>query len=148
MKPLERCLEKCKPVTKCCDKSDGKVNCQRRRRGTCCPRRSKELHGAKYLREEEMREMAHKQLWACGWELSVVLTAETGPAHAPPSPHQGPPRPQLRSRAHSAPSLTPLPSLSRVHVTFLAVPAVESTWALACVGVVVGITGASIKARV
>lgn len=136
-----------KPVTKCCDKGDEKVNCQRWR-GTCCPRWSKELHGAKYLREEEMREMAHKQLWACG--LGALRGADGGDRAGarPAPPHQGPPRPQLRSRAHPAPSLTPLPSLSRVHVTFLAVPAVESTRALACVGVVVGITGASIKARV
>lgn len=129
MKPLERRLEKCKPVTKCCDKSDGKVNCQRRRRGTCCPRRSKELHGAKYLREEEMREMAHKQLWACGWELSVVLTAETGPAHAPPSPPPGPVPPPAALQS----TLRPIP-----HPTSLPVPRTRHLSRSACRGIHVG----------
>lgn len=32
--------------------------------------------------------------------------------------------------------------------TFLTVPAMEPTWTLACVGVVLGLTGASVEARV
>lgn len=40
------------------------------------------------------------------------------------------------------------PGAAEVRPSFLAVPAVESTWALARVRVVVGIAGTSIKARV